>query len=158
MEKPPPFHLYELKLNSCKSHNLIVQELVKNVVEKAECLQSLSLVGMNINLPALQGVVSIVRGSIWLENLDISWNKLAPNDFSDFFSALQHNKNLRTLHMSHNLLVPEAEQKERGELAAVFFDKSSKFKAVRDWFESRAKEQKSKKGETLTQKISRCLG
>lgn len=49
--------------------------------------------------------------SDYLEDLDLSWNNLKPQDFDIFFAPLSRSRSLRTLNLSGNMILDEASQK-----------------------------------------------
>lgn len=50
-----------------------------------------------------------------LEEFDLSWNNIRPNDFVQIMNALQDNVILRVLNLSWNLMIPQQEQRDKSD-------------------------------------------
>lgn len=83
--KPDPMNLHELRLVNCETSPQWVEELVKFMVTYQVHLRSLSLVKMKVTGSTLARIARFVDESEHLQDLDLSWNNLLPQDFLPFY-------------------------------------------------------------------------
>ena len=70
-----------------------------------------------------------VDESVFLEDLDLSWNDLIPLHFTPLLEVLSRDKQLRSLNLSWNMMIDKADQNN-----AVSFDQRS---AMDDYIQQR---------------------
>ena len=111
--RPDPNHLLELKLVNCITAPRIMENLLEFMIENEVHLRALSLVKMSLKHKALQLCSEYLKNSHHLEDLDLSWNNLIPNDFTVMLEILGENKTLRSLNLSCNMLIDKNDQNNK---------------------------------------------
>jgi len=76
-------------------------------------IRSLSLVRMQISKICLDKIADFVKDSMFLEDLDLSWNNLLPLDFCHLFNVLSRNLTLRSLNLSCNTIINKENQNDK---------------------------------------------
>ena len=125
-----PNHLQELTLVSCTTNQNIIEQLTDELLEEAYSIQKIGLISMQVSELALNNIGTIVKQSIWLESLDISWTSLTADCFKKFLGCLKDNRNLKWLNLSHNTLVDGEHQHEKGDMSVFLLSKNSMFKPI----------------------------
>ena len=64
---------------------------------------------MQVSRYSLARIASFVMQSEDLEELDLSWNNLQPNDFVPLFHVLSANRTLVHLNLSCNMIIDKAD-------------------------------------------------
>lgn len=65
---------------------------------------------MQINKFCIEKISEFLDESEYLEDLDLSWNNLLPQDLFPLFNALAKNLTLKSLNLSSNTLLDKADQ------------------------------------------------
>ena len=77
-----------------------MQEMKRNCFVK-----KLALVAVNFNEESIEELCDFVATSRYLEELDLSWNQLQPNQMMPILETLSVNIRLKSVNLSWNLLV-----------------------------------------------------
>jgi len=79
----------------------VVKDLFEQLKERSQ-LQKLELSNANLDNGILRDLQIFIESAMRLEELDISWNKLCPQDFEALLKTLSKNKRLHELNLSWN--------------------------------------------------------
>ena len=93
LQRKVPDNLLELHLIEAKCRESAT-ELLLNSMRERTFLRKLSLVRASINDKSFKSLVSVVKSSKMLISLDISWNKLVPDQIQELLPILYKNKRL----------------------------------------------------------------
>ena len=68
---------------------------------------------MQLNRISMSNIAEFLDKSHFLEDLNLSWNNLRPKDFEELFPVLSHNRSLRTLNLSCNMIIDKKDQNNK---------------------------------------------
>jgi hypothetical protein len=124
IERPMPSNLDELRIINCKISPAAIKQLVENITRSN--LRKLSLVKAGIagkpqgeakpekaeeetepGSYLFDKILTLLRKSRSLVELDISWNRLGPDDLLELFKVLSNNRQLQQLNVSWNHIQEE---------------------------------------------------
>ena len=76
-------------------------------------LRTVSFVQLNLTSRAMKLVTQFLDESLYLEDLDVSWNDLVPLSFTPMLEVLSRNKSLKSLNLSWNTIIDKADQNNK---------------------------------------------
>ena len=111
--KKSPENLLELRLVNLTTELKIIDELLEFMTVLRVQLRTLGLVQLHLSQLAIEKVARFVDESVFLEDLDVSWNDLIPMHFTPLLEALSRNRKLKSLNLSWNTIIDKADQNNK---------------------------------------------
>ena len=87
-----PNHLEEIKLIDCQLNGTHICKLIDLLFETNSQLKTLSLVNANQTESSFDKIIQFLRESEFLQDLDLSWNKLPPTSWRKFLAVIAENR------------------------------------------------------------------
>jgi Ran GTPase-activating protein (RanGAP) involved in mRNA processing and transport len=100
LRRPFPQNLHELRIISCTVRPQAMTSLLECIPETQ--LRRLTLVKAGIDTNTIGHIQELVARSRSLVELDISWNRLSPEDLRSLFATLAENRHLCSVNVSWN--------------------------------------------------------
>ena len=113
LAKKLPNNLEELRIENCRIEQGVTRQLMKML--KRSSLRKLSLVNANLLEDSFEDLCQFVDDANYLQEIDVSWNKLRPISFYRLLDIIAKNNQLMYLNLSYNQLfdnTPEPKKEE----------------------------------------------
>lgn len=110
LSKKLPNNLEELRIENCKIEQGVTRKLVKMLHRSS--LRKLSLVNANLLEDSFEDLCLFVDDASYLQEIDVSWNKLRPNSFFRLLDIIANNNQLMYLNLSYNQLFDNTQDLE----------------------------------------------
>ena len=94
-------HLQVLRIIDCKMDHSTTG-LLLDILEESAQLRTLSLVNASFNADNEKKLVTFLKTSSALRELDLSWNNMSQHAYIAILEVIVENNNLLMLNLSHN--------------------------------------------------------
>jgi hypothetical protein len=95
--------LNEIRIVSCQTTSKVMSELLEVLAENSN-VTKLALVEAKLNCLHIEDIKRFITQSVFLKELDLSWNALGTKEMLDLTSILADNKTLTYVNLSWNYL------------------------------------------------------
>jgi len=104
IDRKIPNNLEELRIEYCKIDPSTTTSLIESLYERRH-LRRLSLVNVDFTDESFNCLCWFVLESYHLEQIDLSWNNLRPQNFYGLLQVLANNQKLKYINLSCNTLL-----------------------------------------------------
>ena len=106
MTRPVPNHLEQIQIIDCKVPPTLIEQLLDELLCNSR-VKKLALVNLQHSEKSFEKLAIVVKQSIYLRELDISWSNVRPPLMLKLLKELSENSTLESLSLAYNQLLEE---------------------------------------------------